>query len=154
MSWSEAAIGDGFIVWESRRLVGVDPKTVRRYTRAAEANGLQREDGPAALTEERAELISAQEALNLALAQARSEVDDAAEATASTELFLWTTFTRFEPAADLTGREKREARFHVELVPPVVINARMKPWYPEVMAVDEPTKALVDRRWAEYGIPD
>jgi hypothetical protein len=81
-------------------------------------------------------------------------VDDAAEATASTELFLWTAFTRFEPAADLSGREKREARFHVGLTPPVVIDARMKPWYPEVMAVDEPTKDLVDRRWAEYGIPD
>jgi len=81
-------------------------------------------------------------------------VDDAAEATASTELFLWTTFTRFEPAADLHGREKREARFHVGLTPPVVIDARMKPWYPEVMAVDEATKDLVEHRWAEYGIPD
>jgi len=35
------------------RQLGLDPKTVRRYTRAAEAGGLQREDGPAALTEER-----------------------------------------------------------------------------------------------------
>jgi len=81
-------------------------------------------------------------------------VDDAAEATASTELFLWTTFTRFEPAADLHGREKREARFHVGLTPPVVIDARLKAWYPDVMAVDDETKDLVDRRWDEYGIPD
>ncbi len=35
------------------RQLGLDPKTVRRYTRAAEASGLRREDGPAALTEER-----------------------------------------------------------------------------------------------------
>lgn len=35
------------------RQLGLDPKTVRRYTRAAEANGLQREDGAAGLTEER-----------------------------------------------------------------------------------------------------
>jgi 3-polyprenyl-4-hydroxybenzoate decarboxylase len=81
-------------------------------------------------------------------------VDDAAEATASTELFLWTTFTRFEPAADLHGRERRESRFHVGLAAPVVIDARMKPWYPEVMAVDEETKDLVDRRWGEYRIPE
>ncbi len=80
-------------------------------------------------------------------------VDDAREATASTELFLWTTFTRMEPAADLHGRERATARFHTGLVPPVVIDARMKPGYPEVMEVDAPTRELVDRRWGEYGIP-
>lgn len=79
-------------------------------------------------------------------------VDDAAEATASTKLFQWTTFTRFEPAADLHGRERATRRFHTGLVPPVVIDARMKPWYPGVMAVDEETRDLVDRRWNEYGI--
>lgn len=79
-------------------------------------------------------------------------VDDAGEATASTELFLWTTFTRMEPAGDIHGREQRVARLHVGLEPPVVFDCRMKPWYPPVMEVDEPTRALVDRRWAEYGI--
>jgi len=79
-------------------------------------------------------------------------VDDAEEATASAELFLWTTFTRMEPAADLHGKASRVERFHVGLEGPVVIDARMKPWYPEVMEVDEPTKDLVDRRWDEYGI--
>jgi 3-polyprenyl-4-hydroxybenzoate decarboxylase len=79
-------------------------------------------------------------------------VDDLGEATASTELFLWTTFTRMEPAADIHGRESRVARFHVGLEPPVVFDCRMKPWYPEVMEVDEPTRNLVDRRWAEYDI--
>jgi 3-polyprenyl-4-hydroxybenzoate decarboxylase len=81
-------------------------------------------------------------------------VDDAAEATSSTELFLWTTFTRMEPAADLHGRRQLVSRFHVGLEGPVVIDARMKPWYPEVMEVDEPTRDLVDRRWNEYGIPE
>ncbi len=79
-------------------------------------------------------------------------VDDAEEATSSTELFLWTTFTRMEPAADLHGRERHVERFHVGLTGPLVIDARMKPWYPEVMEVDEETKDLVDRRWNEYGI--
>jgi UbiD family decarboxylase len=80
-------------------------------------------------------------------------VDDVEEAASSPELFLWTTFTRMEPAADLHGRERATARFHTGLVPPVVVDARMKPGYPEVMAVDPPTKALVDRRWEEYAIP-
>jgi UbiD family decarboxylase len=81
-------------------------------------------------------------------------VDDLEEATASTELFLWTAFTRMEPAADIHGRERRVARFHVGLEPPVVWDCRMKPWYPEVMEVDDATRELVDRRWGEYGIPD
>jgi UbiD family decarboxylase len=80
-------------------------------------------------------------------------VDDAEEATASAELFLWTTFTRMEPAADLHGRGQIVSRFHVGLEGPVVIDARMKPWYPEVMEVDDATRDLVDRRWNEYGVP-
>ncbi len=79
-------------------------------------------------------------------------VDDLDEATASSELFLWTTFTRMEPAADIHGREERVRRFHVGLEPPVVFDCRMKAWYPEVMEVDAPTRELVDRRWSEYGI--
>jgi 3-polyprenyl-4-hydroxybenzoate decarboxylase len=79
-------------------------------------------------------------------------VDDADEATRSVELFLWTTFTRMEPAADIHGREQTVRRFHVGLEPPVVFDCRMKPWYPKVMAVDEATRDLVDRRWDEYRI--
>jgi hypothetical protein len=79
-------------------------------------------------------------------------VDDVGEATASTELFLWTTFTRMEPAGDIHGREEIVARLHVGLEPPVVWDCRMKTWYPPVLEVDEPTRTLVDRRWAEYGI--
>ena len=79
-------------------------------------------------------------------------VDDLAEATASTELFLWTTFTRMEPAGDVHGRRQVVERFHVGLEPPVVWDCRMKPWYPEVMEVDAATRELVDRRWPEYGI--
>ncbi|HVG93512.1 MAG TPA: UbiD family decarboxylase [Planctomycetota bacterium] len=79
-------------------------------------------------------------------------VDDAEEASRSPELFLWTTFTRMEPAADLHGRERVTARFHTGLLAPVVVDARMKPGYPRVMEVDPETRALVDRRWDEYGI--
>ena len=41
------------------RQLGLDPKTVRRYTRAAEACGLQRETGPAGLTDERVAAVVA-----------------------------------------------------------------------------------------------
>jgi len=57
-----------------------------------------------------------------------------------------------EPAADIHGAAERVQRFHVGLEPPVVFDCRMKPWYPEVMEVDDATRDLVDRRWDEYGI--
>jgi 3-polyprenyl-4-hydroxybenzoate decarboxylase len=79
-------------------------------------------------------------------------VDDVEEATRTPGLFLWTTFTRFEPAADLHAAEVRTERFHTGLVPPVLFDARMKPSYPPVLEVDPATKALVDRRWREYGL--
>ena len=79
-------------------------------------------------------------------------VDDLVEATASTELFLWTLFTRFEPAGDLFARGMHTERFHTALEPPLVFDARMRPSYPPVLEVDDATKELVDRRWDEYGI--
>ncbi len=78
-------------------------------------------------------------------------VDDAGEATRSTELFLWTTFTRMEPAADLHGR-RTTGRFHTGIEGPLVVDSRLKPAYPEVLAVDAATRDLVDRRFGEYGI--
>jgi hypothetical protein len=79
-------------------------------------------------------------------------VDGLDEATRSTDAFLWVTFTRMEPAADLHGRERMTSRFHTGLVAPVVIDARTKPGYPKAMVVDDDTRRLVDRRWDEYGI--
>ncbi len=71
-------------------------------------------------------------------------VDSIAEATVSLQEFLWTVFTRFEPAADIHGRSESVHRFHVGLETPVVFDCRMKPWYTEVLEVDPQTRALVD----------
>jgi 4-hydroxybenzoate decarboxylase subunit C len=79
--------------------------------------------------------------------------DDARRATASPMNFLWTTFTRFEPAADIHAATQRVVRHHVSYTAPIVIDARMKPPYPEELFCDEETAALVDRRWKEY-FPD
>ena len=76
--------------------------------------------------------------------------DNAEIAAHTTESFLWTTFTRFEPAADIYGKEVALKRFHPSLTPPVVIDARMKPHYPPEVECDDETKALVDKRWREY----
>ena len=63
---------------------------------------------------------------------ARSSLtDEPARAAASPMNFLWTTFTRFEPAADIHAAATRVVRHHVVHEPPVLIDARTKPSYPE-----------------------
>ena len=76
--------------------------------------------------------------------------DDAAQAARSDMNFLWTTFTRFEPAADITAADQRIVRNHVSYAGPVVIDARMKPWYPKELFCDPDTARLVDGRWGQY----
>jgi 4-hydroxybenzoate decarboxylase subunit C len=76
--------------------------------------------------------------------------DDAQRAARSAMNFLWTTFTRFDPAADVHAAETKLAHNHASFAPPIVIDARMKTTYPEEVSAGDETKALVDRRWGEY----
>ena len=71
-------------------------------------------------------------------------------ATASAVNFLWTTFTRFEPARDIYGARQNVVAHHVALSPPIVIDARTKPWYPKELFADDATKKKVNDRWREY----
>ena len=79
--------------------------------------------------------------------------DDPARAARSDMNFLWTTFTRFEPAADIHAADRRIVRNHIAYRGPIVIDARMKPWYPTELRCDDHTAALVRSRWKEY-FPD
>jgi UbiD family decarboxylase len=79
--------------------------------------------------------------------------DEPARAAASPINFLWTTFTRFEPAADIHGARVDVKRHHLSYTPPLVIDARMKPPYPAELLCDPETAELVTRRWSEY-FPD
>ncbi len=76
--------------------------------------------------------------------------DEPRRAAASPMNFLWTTFTRFEPAADLHAAAERVTRNHLVRTAPILIDARRKPWYPEELFADDATTATVDRRWREY----
>ncbi|MBW2521599.1 MAG: UbiD family decarboxylase [Deltaproteobacteria bacterium] len=73
-------------------------------------------------------------------------VDDSHEATLNLQEFLWTFFTRFEPAADIHGAQQTVVRYHVGLRPPIVFDCRMKPWYTDVLEVDPQTREKVDAR--------
>jgi UbiD family decarboxylase len=76
--------------------------------------------------------------------------DEPRRAAASAMNFLWTTFTRFEPAADLHACGQRVTRNHLVRTAPILIDARRKPWYPEELFADRTTAATVTRRWREY----
>jgi 4-hydroxybenzoate decarboxylase subunit C len=75
--------------------------------------------------------------------------DDASVAHSSPD-FLWATWTRFEPAADIYASKTRVARHHLVYSGPIVIDARMKPGYPDELVVREDIAQLVDKRWSEY----
>lgn len=74
--------------------------------------------------------------------------DDANIAGGQTS-FLWTVFTRFNPADDIyANSEIRRHHFGYKL--PIVIDARMKPGYPDELFPREDIVKLVDSRWGEY----
>ena len=76
--------------------------------------------------------------------------DDAARAAKSPMNFLWTTFTRFEPAADIHAAGTRIVRNHLSYTGPILIDARMKPWYPKELSCRPDIARKVTERWREY----
>jgi 3-polyprenyl-4-hydroxybenzoate decarboxylase len=76
--------------------------------------------------------------------------DDAARAAASPMNFLWTTFTRFEPAADIHAAGRNVVRNHIAYEPPILIDARLAPGFPAELFCDPATAERVTRRWREY----
>ena len=75
---------------------------------------------------------------------------DDASVAASAPDFLWATWTRFEPAADIHAAATELRRHHISYAAPVVIDARMKPGYPDELVVRPDIEELVTRRWREY----
>ncbi len=68
----------------------------------------------------------------------------------STEKFLWATWTRFNPATDIFAKAVELKNNHIGYTSPIVIDARMKPWYPKEVEVRDDISKLVDSRWREY----
>src|SRR6185369_16597838 len=75
---------------------------------------------------------------------------DNADVARSSPSFLWSTWTRFEPAADIYAAQTSVQRHHLMYKAPIVIDARLKPGFPDELIVGEDIKQLVDRRWREY----
>jgi 4-hydroxybenzoate decarboxylase subunit C len=76
--------------------------------------------------------------------------DEPARAARSAINFLWTTFTRFEPAADVHAASTRLVRHHVAYTAPVVIDARLKTDFPREVSCAPEVARRVTERWREY----
>jgi len=68
----------------------------------------------------------------------------------TTEKFLWATWTRFNPATDIFAKHVELKNNHIGYASPIVIDARMKPWYPKEVEVRDDIAQLVDNRWNQY----
>lgn len=75
-------------------------------------------------------------------------VDDASIANDQSQ-FLWTVFTRFDPAHDLYAKATI-SRNKIRYEGPLVVDARMKPFYPDEVETHPDIAKLVDQRWKEY----
>jgi UbiD family decarboxylase len=76
--------------------------------------------------------------------------DEPARAARSPMNFLWTTFTRFEPAADIHSARREILRNQVARHGPILIDARLKPSFPEELTCAEEIGRRVSQRWREY----
>lgn len=77
-------------------------------------------------------------------------IHDSADFAKTAEKFLWATWTRFNPATDIYAKNTTVENHHLSYEKPIVIDARMKPWYPKEVEPREDIVQLVDRRWREY----
>lgn len=75
---------------------------------------------------------------------------DQAEIVAQDQIaFLWTVFTRFNPAEDIYSVTEVN-KHHLAYSLPIIIDARMKPGYPEELFPREDIVSLVEQRWKTY----
>lgn len=75
---------------------------------------------------------------------------DRIEYARSSDKFLWATWTRFDPTRDIYSAATTLEANHISYKAPIVIDARMKPWYPAEVEPHPDTVKLVDGRWSEY----
>ena len=75
--------------------------------------------------------------------------DDASVARLTKD-FLWSTWTRFEPASDIYAADTKVIRHHLAYTGPIVIDARRKPGFPKELVVRDDIAAFVPGYLAAY----
>lgn len=75
---------------------------------------------------------------------------DSISSADSPEKFLWATWTRFNPSTDIYSAGAKVENNHICYEAPIVIDSRMKPWYPAEVEPHPDTVKLVDSKWSTY----
>ena len=68
----------------------------------------------------------------------------------TTAKFIWGVWTRFSPDKDIHAKKTDVENHHLRYQSPIVIDSRMKPWYPKEVEPARETIELVNKRWREY----
>ena len=74
--------------------------------------------------------------------------DNSAEATKNAHEFVWTIFTRFEPAGDVYAKYE-VVRNHIAYFNPLVFDCRLKHWYPSVLVPDLTIQKQVQEKFGK-----
>jgi UbiD family decarboxylase len=72
--------------------------------------------------------------------------DNSRETVASDHDFIWYVFTRFEPASDLHSKFVVRKN-HIYHGSPLIIDARLKPWFPPVTDPDPKIAEMVEQKY-------
>ncbi|MEM7181772.1 MAG: UbiD family decarboxylase [Spirochaetota bacterium] len=75
-------------------------------------------------------------------------VDNSQEASKSAHDFLWHIFTRFEPAGDIYAKYSVQKN-HIAYRNPIVIDCRLKDWFPKVLQEDQTVVERVEQRFGK-----
>ncbi|TGL90260.1 UbiD family decarboxylase [Leptospira congkakensis] len=75
-------------------------------------------------------------------------VDDSEDAIKTDSDFIWTMFTRMEPASDVYARTETKQN-HIAYQVPIVFDCRMKPWIPEVLVPLPETVKQVNEKFGK-----
>ncbi|OYP34951.1 UbiD family decarboxylase [Rhodopirellula sp. MGV] len=124
------------------------PKVVMPGVLAVQADAYQRDSGAAEI-QRFCEAFSASD--SIASFPLITIVDDSDFAARNLQNWLWTTFTRSNPATDIAGIESETVAKHWGCRGSLVIDARFKPWQAPGLIEDPETTAKVDARAARGG---
>jgi UbiD family decarboxylase len=77
-------------------------------------------------------------------------VDDVQKCVQSQENFLWTVFTRIDPAMDVHLQIEKQMHHKLYYSHPIVLDARMKPYLPKVVEASQSIEQKVKENWENY----
>jgi 3-polyprenyl-4-hydroxybenzoate decarboxylase len=78
---------------------------------------------------------------------------DEAAIVHSTTDFLWSVFTRFDPASDIYAAQATIHKHQISYRGPILIDSRIKPRYPAILTSSSEIAKRVEDHWSDYFNP-